>query len=384
VEERPLTVGFGLLTLVPGGLGGSESYVRGLLGAFSGPDRIVVLANRELPQSYAAPLGPAVSIHGLRYRYGFASAARAAAMLRAALAPRRLERSLPSGLDVLHYPLTVPIPRSPAPGVVTLHDLQHRELPEFFSAAERAYRARAYDRAARNAAHVISVSEHGRAAAIELLGLDPARVTAIPWGLDHDRFRPGPVEDDAELLAPYRLPERFLLYPANLWPHKNHEALLRALARCGRPDLTLVLTGQPFRRLGELERLAGELGVGERVRHLGYVPSAVVPALYRAATALAFPSLYEGFGGPPLEAMACGCPVASSRAASLEEVCGDAALYFDPSDVDELAAALHHVVGNTELRDELRRAGLERAAGFTWDKAASAHLDVYRAAAIAG
>jgi glycosyltransferase involved in cell wall biosynthesis len=381
VEERPLTVGFGLLTLVPGGVGGSESYVRGLLGAFGGPDRIVALANRALPPSYAAPLGPAVSIQGLPYRYGSAPAARAAAMLRAALAPRRLERSLPPGIDLLHYPLTVPIPRSPAPAVVTLHDLQHRELPEFFSTGERAYRARAYDRAARNAARVISVSEHGRAVAIDLLGLDPARVTAIPWGLDHGRFRPGPVEDDARLLASYRLPQQFLLYPANLWPHKNHAALLRALARSSHRELSLVLTGQPYRRLGELERLAAELGIRDRVRHLGYVPAAALPALYRAAVALAFPSLYEGFGGPPLEAMACGCPVAASRAASLEEVCGDAAVYFDPRNGDDMAAAVDRVVADSELRAALRSGGLERAAGFTWDKAARAHLDVYRAAA---
>jgi glycosyltransferase involved in cell wall biosynthesis len=223
----------------------------------------------------------------------------------------------------------------------------------------------------------VTVSEHSRTRIVAALGISPARIVAIHPGLDHARFVPGPAAADGDLLGPLGLPDApWLLYPAALWPHKNHAALLRALERCPE-DLSLVLTGATFGREGELHRQAERSGVSERVHLLGHVPPDVLPALYRAATGLVFPSLAEGFGQPPLEAMACGCPVAASDTGAVAEACGGAALAFPPDDVAAMAGAMRRLVADDVLRAELRDAGTERAREFTWDRSAAGHAEVY-------
>jgi glycosyltransferase involved in cell wall biosynthesis len=266
-----------------------------------------------------------------------------------------------------------------APTVVSLHDVQHHDLPGLFSRAERTYRRFAYDRAARSATLVVTQSTHARERVAELAGVDLERIVVVPSGIDHERFRPEG-DDDQRKLAGLPLPERFVVYPANAWPHKNHERLIAALAAQDDAELGLVLTGNPYGRLPQLQALAARLGVGDRVRHLGFVPADTVPALYRRALALVFPSLYEGFGTPPAEAMATGTPVASSTRASLAEVCGDAAVTFDPENVESIAAAIARVTGDEALRTELRAKGLANAARFTWSASVDGHLAAYRRA----
>ena len=265
--------------------------------------------------------------------------------------------------DVMHYPLTVPSPGSDAPTVVTLHDVQHRDLPEFFGPARRSFRRLAYDRAARSAAAVIVTSEFVRGRARDALDLDPSRIHVVPLAIDHTVFRPE-IEER----------EPMILYPARGWPHKNHARLFQAYTalRETRPQLRLVLTG------GGLERLEP---VPEGVEILGEVSASQLASLYRRAACLVYPSLYEGFGIPPLEAMACGCPVAASNAGAIPEVCGDAAVLFDPMDVEAMAAAMLEADAR---RDELSTLGLKRAAEFTWDETARRHEDVYRTALSAG
>jgi glycosyltransferase involved in cell wall biosynthesis len=245
--------------------------------------------------------------------------------------------------------------------VVTLHDIQHRDLPDFFGPARRSFRRIAYDRAAREATAVIVTSEFVRSRAVELLELEPTRVHVVPHGVDHSLFMPG---DETKR-------EPFLLYPARPWPHKNHARLLEAftMLRETRPRLRLVLTGGGLERLGPLP---------EGVERLGAVSSGQLASLYRTAACLVFPSLYEGFGLPPLEAMASGCPVAASNAGAIPEVCGDAAVLFDATDVAAMAAAIVEVDGR---REELCERGLARAAQFTWDETARKHESVYVAAA---
>lgn len=377
-------VGFSLLTLFPGRVGGSESNVRGVLGQFAagnGPERVTVLANRHVADAYGGYARGPVALRRVRsYRSGDGDLTRLLAMVAAGALPRLAARDVPRDLDVLHHPVTVPIPRLPGvPTVTTVLDLQHHELPELFSRGERLHRRWAYDGAARRADLVLTISDYSRGKLIEIAGLAPERVVTAHLGIDHDRFSPAPTVADETIRERLRLPERFVVYPANLWPHKNHARLIDALAAAP-GDLHLLLTGQDYGRLGELERRADAAGVGGRVRHLGYLNRDDVPALYRAATAMVFPSLYEGFGAPPVEAMACGCPVAASTRGSLAEVVTDAALAFDPESTEEIGAAIARVAGDGELRGRLRERGLANAARFTWEATARTHVAAYEQA----
>jgi glycosyltransferase involved in cell wall biosynthesis len=292
------------------------------------------------------------------YRAARTMPGRMRAMAEAAVRPGPIRRELRlDELDAVHFPLTVMLPRfDDPPAAVSLLDIQHLFYPEFFSRAERLYRRLAYGRSLGEARTVIAISRHVKESLVERMDLEADRVQVIHLGLDHDLFRPG--EEPRE---------PFLLYPANPWPHKNHERLFEALTRLRRehPGLRLVLTGSG------LERLSPPEGVEVR----GRVPREQLASLYRRASALVFPSLYEGFGQPPLEAMASGCPVACSTAGALPEVCGSAARYFDPMSVDEMVEAVLTVLDNP---DRLVERGLERAAEFTWDACGHAHDRVYR------
>jgi glycosyltransferase involved in cell wall biosynthesis len=239
------------------------------------------------------------------------------------------------------------------PAATTLHDLQHEEFPQFFSWSRRAYRRRVYGWTIERSRILIAISEYVRQSLIERHGVAPDRVRTIHHGIDHAVFSPRAGE---------RRP--FLLYPANAWPHKNHARLFEAFAnvRRGRPQLRLVLTGSGHDRL--------ELPDGVVSR--GRVPLGDLVELYRTAAALVFPPLYEGFGLPPLEAMACGCPVAVSRVASLPEVCGEAAVYFDPASAESIVEGIETVL------DRPPGGEVAHAARFTWDECARRHDAVYR------
>jgi glycosyltransferase involved in cell wall biosynthesis len=331
-----------------------------------------VLANRHAAQAVSGLGAPVHEVSS--YRTGRGAAGRALAMAAARALPRRAARDVPPGLDVLHYPLTVGIPRLPLPTLVTVHDVRHLAAPGSGPAAWRRYRAAAYDGPAREADVVVVLSEYARAVLAERGVAREEALAVVAPGVDHEVFSPA-APDGGDRLPP--LPERFVVYPANAWPHKNHDRLLQALARVPDPDLALVLAGAPGRRATRLTERARALGLEHRVRHLGHLAPARLAAVYRRARALVFPSLHEAFGLPPLEAMACGCPVAASDREGLVEACGDAALAFDPSDVDALADAIERVAGDDELRSRLARAGTERAAGFRWETAAAAHAALY-------
>ncbi len=347
-------VGISLLTLVPGEVGGAETYARGLCRGLA----------RAGTLDYTAFTPPAAlgAGEGLRevqvpeYREAHTIPQRLLAMGLAAARPGPLRRRM-DGLEAVHYPLAIALPALPdTPAVVTILDLQHLEHPELFRRAERIFRQSTHERSARRADIVIAISQFVRQSVIERLGVAPERVRAIHLGVAHGLYRPG---DEPR--------EPFLLYPARRWPHKNHERLFEAFAlvRRERPELELVLTG------GGHEGRAVPAGV----RVAGHVSEDELASLYRRAACLVFPSLYEGFGLPPLEAMASGCPVAASSAGSLPEACGDAAALFDPLDPEEIAAV---TLGVLESPAPFVAAGLERAARFTWEATARAHEDVYR------
>ena len=336
-----------------------------------------MLANRHVAKAYAEWSGSRIAIHEVRsYRAGDRDATRLLAMVAAAAAPRVVARDVPRSIDVLHHAVTVPIPAPRGtPTVTTVYDLQHHDLPQLFSRGERAFRRWAYDGAARAADLTVTTSDYSRGRLVDVLGVDPEVIESIPMGIDHERFHPAPTEADERIAS--RLPERFVLFPANLWPHKNHVRLIEAFGQVEDRELELVLTGQTYGRDAELLEAAARAGVSQRVHHLGHVAPDELPALMRSAQALVFPSLYEGFGSPPLEAMACGCPVASSRKASLGEMVGDAALALDPESPDSIADAIDRVTGDLELAKDLRGRGIRHAGGFTWQACSERHRSAY-------
>ena len=343
-------VGISLLTLVPGELGGTETYVRELLRGFG---RVGTHSYRVLLPPVAPDAAEGLpSETASEYLRAQTVPKRLAAMSMAAVRPAPLRRHL-RGAYVVHYPLTLRIPPM-APSVVSLLDVQHLDLPQMFSRSELAFRKVAWHRSVRSADRVIAISEFVRGRAIEQLGLDPDRVRVVPLGVDHATLTPG---DGAR--------EPFLLYPARRWPHKNHERLFEAFAllRRDRPELRLVLTGG-----GDFSALPD--GVEAR----GHLAWPEVVSLMQRASALVFPSLYEGFGMPPLEAMACGCPVACSNVASLPEVVGDAARLFDPHDPVAIEDAVNDVLDDPAPWIEL---GLARAQLYSWDATARATDAVY-------
>ena len=349
-------IGISLLTLVPGLSGGSETYARELCRALG---RVGGLSYRVFVPTIATDAADGLPSHTVAgYRASRTMPGRIAAMSLAAARPRPLRRELElDALEAVHFPLSVMLPPvSSPPAATSVLDLQHEELPELFGRAELAYRKVVYGWTIRRSRIVIAISEHARSALIERYELEPGRVRAIPLAVDHDVFRPS---DEAQR-------GEYLLYPARPWRHKNHARLFEAFARVRekRPELRLVLTGEgDFGALSPGVEARGRISRDELVR------------LYQGAAALVFPSLYEGFGMPLLEAMACGCPVACSNVTSLPEVAGDAARLFDPRDADDIATAIDDVLADP---GPLIARGLERAQAFTWDACARAHDDVYR------
>ena len=344
-----MRVGLSLLTLVPGVSGGSETYARELVRALAKVGRHEYTV--YLPRIAADVEGLTTEVVG-EYHASHSMGGRVVAMARASAFGGGIRRRFVD-VDAHHFPLSVMIPRiERIPAATTVLDIQHEFLPEFFSRAELVYRRRVYGWSVRRSRIVITISRHAAETLVERLGVPEDRVRPIHLGLDHELFR----------LADERRGE-FLLYPARGWPHKNHARLFQAFAELRRrhPGLELVLT-------------AYEGEVPEGVRSLGRVSHPELVRLYQTAAALVFPSLYEGFGQPPLEAMACGCPVASSDAASLPEVVGNAARLFDPTSIEEIVAAVDEVLTNPE---DWRRRGLERAAAFSWEATARAHEAVY-------
>jgi glycosyltransferase involved in cell wall biosynthesis len=345
-------VGISLLTLVPGVVGGSETYARELCRALA---RVGALEYRVFLPTIAPDAADGLPAEVVdRYRARRTMRGRVRAMAGAAVRGGRIRRQLGlERLDAIHFPLSVMLPLvSSPPAVSTILDLQHEFLPENFGRAELAYRRFLYGLTARRSRMVIAISDHARETLIARLGLAPERVRTIYLGVDLDRFTPA---RDVER-------EPFLLYPANRWPHKNHARLFEAFAllHAREPELRLVLTG------------TGHARVPEGVEVRGRVSSEELVDLYRRAAALVFPSRYEGFGQPVLEALACSCPIACSDLPPLREVAGDAAVYFDPTDAESIATA---------TREAMTRGGAsgpKRAARFTWNECARRHEAVYR------
>lgn len=337
-------------------MGGSETYARELCRHLVGDARVDVTA--YVPENAAGFAGglPERVVRGVRTGPG--TRERLTTLVAAGVRGPGI-RAQQRGASVVHYPFTVPAPRPPrsAGFVQTLLDVQHLDLPDLFSAPELAYRRHFYEGAAARADVVITISEFAKQRMVELLGIAEDRVVVAPLGVDLGDYQPN--------LGPR---ENFVLFPARGWPHKNHARLIEAMHRVREelPGMRLVLTGGDLDRLGDLPEWVDRRGLvsGEELREL-----------YRTAAALAFPSLYEGFGLPPIEAMASGCPVAASQVGSVPEVCGDAAVLFDPHEPESIAEG---IIAAIAQRSTLVEKGLAQAASLTWDRCRDIHIEVYQ------
>lgn len=280
-------------------------------------------------------------------------------------------------LDLLHSPYTYKPYALPCPSVVTIYDLIPLVFPEGFSAAQRLGFRLMVRLALRTSAAIMAISGATRDDLLRYFGVRPDRVYVTYLAADAS-FYPRPPAEVAAVRARYGLPQEYILYVGINKPHKNLCRLVAAYARIeGAPPL--VLAGREDPRYPEARARAEALGLSHRVCFPGDVAGPDLPALYSGASLFVFPSLYEGFGLPPLEAMACGAPVACSNRSSLPEVVGDAAVLFDPQDSEAIAAAIRRALADAELRDRLRERGLARAAMFSWERTAQETLEAYRA-----
>jgi glycosyltransferase involved in cell wall biosynthesis len=254
------------------------------------------------------------------------------------------------------------------PSVVTMPDLQHLSYPQFFSKEAYAMREQLFRTSVENASHVICISRFTLEEVHKLYGV-PREKMSVVWITPSRACRiPLRPAERTNILAGLGIRRPFLFFPAHNWPHKNHQRLLIAFAESRAklpPETKLVFTGGNLKEGVDLAGMISRLRLDSSVVHLGYVTPIQLRALYSAAEALVFPSLFEGFGMPIAEAILSGCPVACSGTTSLPEIAGDAALLFDPENTEEIGLALIQISTDDILRDRLRKNGLGRRSAFS-------------------
>lgn len=317
--------------------------------ASGGLRRLLQRVMRPLPERLARPI----------LFIAYAAYARLRS-LKARAQARRLD------YDLLFCPFTAPyLVRKGAPVVATIYDFQHKVYPEFFSPEDILHRDQTFRAACAAATRLAAISEFSRQQAIAFGALAPEQIETV-----HLQMAARVTQDDGAVTDAVSVaPGQYLIYPANFWRHKNHEMLLTAFAMaCVRgldPDIKLVLTGAPGARATYIAECAQRLGIGDRVVMPGFLDDATFSKLLRASKGIIFPSLYEGFGLPVIEAMAAGVPVACSKTAALPEIAGEAALFFDPRRPDTVCSAIIRLTSPQFDADAARTRGLERAALFS-------------------
>lgn len=351
---------------------GTEWYslrvIQGLLRLAEARHRVRLYSNGPLPPE----LFPGAEARSIPFRRLWTHARLSAEML--------LHR--PDALFVPAHVLPLIHPRA---SVVTVHDLGYLYYPEAHRDADRRYLDWSTRWNAAQAAAVLADSEATKADLVRAYGARPEKIHVVYLGRDERISRVSNPLRLAEIRARYDLAQRYFLYMGTLQPRKNLERVVQAFeAICGRPelaDMQLVLAGRKGWLYDSLFARVERAGLGERIVFPGYIPEEDVPALLSAAAAFVFPSLYEGFGIPVLEAGGCGVPVITSNTSSLPEVAGDAALLVDPHDVDAVADAMYRVVTDPALAAELTRRGHENVKRFSWEKCARETLAVLESVA---
>jgi glycosyltransferase involved in cell wall biosynthesis len=269
--------------------------------------------------------------------------------------------------------------------VVTIHDRIHLRFPQYLPNRFAYLYARAFMwSAAHRSVRVLTVSEFSRRDILEYFSIPEDKVTVVPNAID-PRFGMAPPEDEvARVRERYQLYEQYALYVGNIKPHKNLERLIEAFNQLRHeafPHLRLLIIGDEISKFAALRRAVHRYKLHKHVRFLGFVPDQTLAVLYRLAAVFVFPSLYEGFGLPPVEAMASGTPVVTSNVSSLPEVVGDAAVLIDPYDTAAIAEGMRQVLADPDLRTELIARGLAQARRYSWERSVQRIHDIYEAVA---
>jgi len=368
-----MRIGINLLFLLPEIVGGTEIYSCSLLAALSQIDRqkeYFVFLNKE-----SAKLKLPENPNFKRVVCAVPARFRAARYLwEQSVLPFQAKKY---HLDLLHSLGYVQPLYLPCPSIVTIHDLNFYNLAPYFSSVKRTALRFFITRSAKKADHILTVSEFGKSQLEEILGIPRGKVTVTYNAVKERTMGALPF---AELQQRYGILKPYILGLSSLSPHKNMTALIKAFVlvkEAGFTELQLVLAGHPPTDKSSLDALIKQTKLQDNVLFTGYVPDEVLPSLYAHAELFVFPSLYEGFGIPVLEAFTYGTPVASSSAASLPEIAGDSAVYFDPRNVEEMAEIIIRLLQDERLRDTLVAKGKERAKEFTWEKSARKTLEVY-------
>lgn len=287
-----------------------------------------------------------------------------------------------TGATLFHAPHYVLPPLTPCRSIVTIHDCIHLKFPEYLP--NRLAYAYAWGQgwaATRRARRVLTVSHASKADIVRFFDVPETKITVIPNAID-ERIRTTPSEADmVRVRERYQLPERFIMYAGNVKPHKNLERLIDAFVAVrgrGFDDLGLLLSGSEVSKYATLRRAVHRYNLHRHVRFLGYQTTDTLAVLYRLADVFVFPSLYEGFGLSPLEALASGTPVVASNVSSIPEVLGDAAVLVDPYDPHPIAEGITRLLDDADLRADLRRKGLARAALFSWEQSVAQIHKIYQ------
>lgn len=361
----------GILPVMSGRSGGGpETYERALVHGLARQDPETRYEVMCLNRAAAEVLTPDGGNMGVSVLPGRLRPLSMTAGLQWGLARRRV--------GLLHAAYIAP-PVSIVPYVFTLHCSSPFMRPDWFPPAIRRRLLFLIRRGMRHAAQVIAVSQNVKDFAVAHYGTDPARITVVHNGVGA-HFRRVPETEGAPLRARYGLPERYVFCAARFEQRKNLDGALRAFAHLRRadPNLALVIAGDMSWERARLTALVGELGLEGAVVLPGYIPNADLPAVYSGALFFAYPSLWEGFGIPVIEAMACGTPVLTSNVTSLPEVAGDAALLVDPASAEEMRAGFLALGTDAGLRARLAERGPVQAAGFSWDRCVAETRAVYR------
>ncbi len=366
-----MRIGVNLMFLIPGEVGGSEPLLTRLVSSISEMDHELIIFAASGFATVYPEIAERTRIVQVPWRSGAQGLRIAAENSWLAWKARTLK------LDVIHHGVgTTPFVKT-KPCVVTIHDIQYLHYPENFVKLKRKWLQVNVPYSARHSEVVCVPSNWVKDDIVHSFGIPSEKIAVVPFG-NEGLFGDGAAEATS-VTEKYRLGRPFFLFPGRAYPHKNHRFLLAAYKPLA-SFADLVFTGPAWFRDREIANAARGFGLSGKVRHLGIVSREDLGGLYRAATALVYPTRFEGFGLPLLEAMSVGCPVIASNVTSIPEVVNESGILLDPDDLEGWTETMDKLLNDSGLRAELSSRGRRRAADFTWERAASLQVAAYQQA----